>query len=94
MEPLEILTVGYIIGIVWGLYLKISIVPILFLCIGALLLYKRKIKATLLWYLVIAIILAFISNIQINTQENKFNNLYNGLDEIKVVRNSCKQCKS
>lgn len=33
MRPIIIMTVGYITGIIWGLYLKINIVPIILLII-------------------------------------------------------------
>lgn len=92
MRPLIIITVGYIIGIIWGLYLKISIAPIIFLFGGiSLIFYKKNIKSkkiiskSFVFYLIISAILAIISNWQIIYLENKFENLYKGKEEVNVI---------
>lgn len=71
-RPLILITVGYITGILWGLYLKINIVPIIFLLLGGVIWKYKKCKL----YIVIAIILAFISNTQIKILEQKYKILY------------------
>lgn len=86
MQPLIWITVGYITGFIWGLYLKINIVPIVFLLIvGAILFLKRKKKIPKYqkeFYLFL--IFMIISNLQIISLENKFNTLYVELQEIEV----------
>jgi len=99
MRPLIILTVGYITGIIWGLYLRKSIVPILFLCLGGVILANKvKDKSEKIFknkgYFIIAIIFAFISNTQVIKLENKFDKLYQGLSKINVTRSSYRQWKS
>ena len=85
MKPIIILTVGYITGIIWGLYLKINIVPfVCFIILGTYLLNKIK---NIKKYFILFLISLIISNIQINYLENKFNHLYLGLNQIEVTRN-------
>lgn len=85
MKPIIILTVGYITGIIWGLYLKINIVPfVFFIILGTYFLNKIK---NIKKYFILFLISLIISNIQINYLENKFNHLYLGLNQIEVTRN-------
>lgn len=98
MQPLVIIVVGYITGIIWGRYLKTSIAPVIFLLFFTgkiiFILVKNKSKFSFFnkqiskykWYILFALILAFISNIQIMNLENKFNTLYSNLQEVTAVR--------
>ena len=82
---------GYIIGIIWGLYLKVSIVPIFFvfgiiLILGLKFGYVslktiKKYKFLILSFIVFAI----ISNIQILNLENKFNTLYKNIEDVNII---------
>ena len=82
MRPLIIITVGYITGILWGLYLEINIVPIIFIFFfGGIFLIKKKYKL----YLILFTIFILISNLQIKSSENKFNSLYSNLEKIEVT---------
>ena len=87
MQLLVIVTVGYIIGIIWGLYFKISIVPMFFLLVGVLILFIKKIKYLHEFksYFIICVFAIIISKFQIIYLENKFDTLYDGLDTINVV---------
>lgn len=89
---LAFITVGYIIGILWGLYLKVNIVPIIFLCLFGLILLKNKLKIINKYTLSIAILLimVLVSNLQVTNLENKFNTLYKDIEEVQVVRNNNK----
>ena len=88
MQLLILLAVGYITGIIWGLYLKVNIVPIIFLFgLGLILLRKNNLIDKNKSYIVIFIITVFVSNVRINILESKFNNLYKDLNQIEVVRN-------
>lgn len=91
MQLLSLIAVGYITGIIWGLYLKVNIVPIFFLLVLGLTFWgKTKGIDKNKKYIVIFIITVFISNTRINILENKFNNLYKDLDEVEVVRSNYK----
>ncbi len=95
MRPLAVITVGYITGIIWGLYLNISIVPVFFLLIGIFILFNwfggerlRKFiqKAnSKKFYIISFIVFAIISNAQIIYLENKHENLYKGKAEVEIV---------
>lgn len=92
MRPLILITVGYIIGIIWGLYLKVSIAPIIFLFGGIFLIYYKKnikskkiISKSFIFYLIISVIIAIISNWQIINLENKFETLYKGKEEVDII---------
>lgn len=82
--PIVFMTVGYITGIIWGLYLKINIVPIIFLLFGGFYLFSKKLYKLNKYKYGIAILGAFaiIASIQITTLEKKFNILYDGKSEI------------
>ena len=77
MRPIIIMTVGYITGIIWGLYLKINIIPIIFLTILVGILKKDK-KMSIIFFLIFLI----ISNTQINYLENKYKKLYEGINNV------------
>jgi len=91
MRLLIFITVGYITGIIWGLYLKLSIVPIFFICgvifLGSFKLNKRirvkidKNKIPILIFVVFAI----ISNLQITYLENRHDNLYKDKENVKII---------
>ena len=94
-RPIFIILIGYIIGILWGLYLKISIV---FFYIILLILYyisniskfkKKKffhyIKILIKFnVLSLIIISSLISNIIIKFQTKKYQNLYHDGEELKI----------
>ncbi len=93
-RPLIWITVGYIIGIIWGLYLKISIVPIFLLFGGLIFLNKRKyIKIENKFLskfkntncILLFLIFVFISNTQVRYLESKHENLYQDVDTAQVV---------
>lgn len=93
-RPIIIITISYLIGILWGLYLKINITPFIFVIIIIYRViktkYRPKIKCikTLLYkknYIYInvgLIILIFVANF-IQYKENKYNKLYSNLNEIE-----------
>lgn len=92
MRPLIFIAVGYITGIIWGLYLKLSIVPILFIFGIIVLLYKLKIiklnnrlNNKILISISLFLIFALISNIKITKVENNHNNLYKGLEDVEII---------
>ena len=94
-RPIFIILIGYIIGILWGLYLKISIV---FFYIFLLILYyisniskfkKKKffhyIKILIKFNVLLLIIISsLISNIIIKFQIKKYQNLYHDGEELKI----------
>lgn len=94
-RPIFIILIGYIIGILWGLYLKISIV---FFYIFLLILYyisniskfkKKKffhyIKILIKFNVLLLIIISsLISNIIIKFQTKKYQNLYHDGEELKI----------
>lgn len=49
-----IMTVGYITGCIWGLYLDLNIIPIVFLCIFVL--YKSKNRGYVLAFVIFMLI--------------------------------------
>ncbi len=98
MQPLVILVVGYITGLIWGRYLKTNITPVIFLLFLAFSLIsnkagkskKRDKKSRYKFrgipkYIIISLIFAIVSNIQIMYLENRFNTLYINIKEIKLV---------
>lgn len=76
-RPLIIITVGYITGILWGLYLKINIVPFCLILLGGVILIKKENKKIL----IIFIIIIFISNIQVKVLEEKHSSLYSDIEK-------------
>ncbi len=89
MQPIIFITVGYIVGIIWGLYLNTSIAPVIFFIIGAFFLFLKKSRKLIKYKYIITImgLIAIISNAQIMSLEKKFDKLYFGKEEIKVTRN-------
>ena len=112
-RPLAIVAIGYIIGIVWGLYcgcsialLYSSLTPIAILF---KLIYKKKKKFKLFSFkryfryikiilnfnvVVLIIISSLISNTITINQNQRYNNLYNDVNEIQLTRNYNKQWKT
>lgn len=83
-RPILIATIGYIIGIIWELYFKISIVPFFIINSIIYVIFNKKI---LKYKQIIILILIFfiISNIQIKQLNKKYDTLYNNLEEVKIV---------
>ena len=80
------ITIAWIFGIIWGLYLKISIVlfviPLIFLCIYL----EIKKKVGLKRVIVLFLISALISNIKITLLEKGFNEKYQNIGEnVEIV---------
>ena len=73
-RPILIALMGYIIGIIWELYFRINIAPIIFVLIIAIILDKKHRKMFIL-----IIIAMLISNIQTNTLNTKFDKLYTNI---------------
>ena len=91
-RPIFIITIGYIIGILWGLYFKISIV-FLYLIFFIIYIFSRKFKHTFFRYLkliiklnifITIIISSFISFIVVKKMNNKFETLYQNMTDIKL----------
>lgn len=87
MRPLLFITVGYITGIIWGLYLKINMVPIIFLIILVSIIICKKIKKYKIG-IILFIISLIISYFQINYLENKHDRLYLGISDVEIIRSS------
>ena len=98
MRPTIIIVVGYITGLIWGRYLKTSIAPVIFLLfLGIYLISNRSSKLEkrdsnwisklkeIRKYIIISLIFAIVSNIQIMYLENRFNTLYINIKETKLV---------
>lgn len=92
-RPLLLITVGYITGIIWGLYLETNIASIIFLVAvgGYIFLKKRNIISKYKVHIMVFIFCAILSNIQINYLENRFDTLYANIKDVKVVRNCNKR---
>lgn len=91
-RPIFVITIGYIIGILWGLYFKISIV-FLYLIFFIIYIFSRKFKHTFFRYLkliiklnifITIIISSFISFIVVKKMNNKFETLYQNMTDIKL----------
>ncbi len=89
-RPLIWITVGYITGIIWGLYLKESIAPIFLLFGGIFILF---IKTGIInfncikeykFFIISFIVFSIISNIQINYLQNKYYTLYKSIENEKI----------
>lgn len=87
MRPLIFMTVGYIIGFIWGLYFNINIVPIIFLLIFIIYAFRKKIVKLEKYKtnIVLFIVFMIISNIQTLYLENKFSTLYQDNQEIELI---------
>ena len=79
-RPVLVAVIGYIIGILWGLYLKFSIVPLLFILIILCIIKKKYSKL-----IIILTITILISNIQVNYLNNKYENLYSDEEEYIII---------
>ena len=91
-RPIFVITIGYIIGILWGLYFKISVV-FLYLIFFIIYIFSRKFKHTFFRYLkliiklnifITIIISSFISFIVVKKMNNKFETLYQNMTDIKL----------
>lgn len=112
-RPLLVVVVGYIIGIVWGLYCNCSI-ALLYAIITVFYIllklfskphkklklfsfkrYFRYIKIYLTFSVISGIIIfSLISNIIIQNQNKKYNNLYKNINEVNltgVIVSNCKE---
>lgn len=111
-RPLLVVTVGYIIGIVWGLYCKCSIAllyAIITICYMLRKLLDKKQKKLKLFsfkryfryikmYLTfntisVIIISSFISNIIIQHQNEKYDNLYSNISDVNLIGVIVSNCK-
>lgn len=77
--------VGYITGLIWGLYLKISIVPLIFIALLGIYFVRKIRNRTNKLYTIIAIIITIISNLYISHLEYKFDNLYKGINNMQGI---------
>lgn len=102
-RPIFIIVIGYIIGILWGLYLQISIVPFYFLLLAIYIIIKlpyhkkkfkifsikryfRYIKLIFKADIILTIIISsFISNIILKFSDNKYENLYSGIEDLDIT---------
>ena len=87
MRPLIFITVGYITGFIWGLYFNMNIVPIIFLSIFLIYLFRKKLSKLERHKINIFLMIIFmiISNIRILYLENKFNTLYKEAQQIEII---------
>ena len=77
-----IITLAFIAGIIWGLYLKISIAPFLILLLILAILFKIKNKTLIILF----IIFCFISNLYISKLEDGYENKYKDiLGDVTIV---------
>lgn len=89
-RPILIIILGYIIGIIWGVYIKTAILPILILY-PMYSIISKKTKHTYLRYyikkstILILIISSIISNITTIYLNNKYNNLYSNLEKVNLI---------
>lgn len=84
-RPILIAVIGYIIGIIWGLYFKTNIIPIIFiLLISIPITYKIK-KNKYRNIIILIAITAIISNIQVIYLNKKYNTMYIKNQEYKVI---------
>lgn len=76
-----IITLAFIIGIIWGVYLKISILPFL-IFLGILAIFYSSRRKSIILFL----IFCFISNIYISSLENNFTTKYQNIyGEVTIV---------
>ncbi len=79
-RPVLVAVIGYIIGILWGLYLKFSIVPLLLIFLIIFFIKKKYRKL-----IILIAIATLISNVQVNFLNNKYENFYTDGEEYKIV---------
>ena len=86
MRPFMFITVGYITGILWGLYLKMSIVPIFFIffLVGFVIIKLNIVKNDLVRdnknIILLFAIFAILSNIRILNLEKRYDILYKDIE--------------
>jgi len=85
---LLIFTVGYIIGILWGLYFKINMVFFYAISVICTILLKKFNKNIPKQLLIIIIVSFTISNIYVNLKNNKYNQIYKLFDNKEVAVNA------
>lgn len=89
-RPIFIITIGYIIGILWGLYFRISIallyvVFFIIYIITKILNQKEILKKVIKLNIIMTIIISsLISNLIINKLNNKYETLYKDKEELKL----------
>ena len=79
-RPVLVAVIGYIIGILWGLYLKFSIVPLLLFFLIIFFIKKKYRKL-----IILIVIATLVSNIQINYLNNKYEKIYTDGEEYKII---------
>lgn len=102
-RPILIIVIGYIIGIIWGLYFKVSIVLFHAILIAIYVIiniqYKKKkfrilsikryfryLKMIFKINIILMIIISsFISNMIIKVQNQKYETVYKGIEDIKLT---------
>ena len=99
-RPILVAIIGYIIGILWGLYFKFSIVPFYILIIAMYFIFRKPQKKFKLISIsryiryfklivdekaiLILIIFSMISNTIISYQNNQYENIYKDGQNIKI----------
>lgn len=89
-RPILIITIGYILGIISGIYLKIPIIPIIFLYPIYNLYYKKTKNIYIKFYfkksvVLILILSSIFSNLITINLNNKYKNLYNNVENVNVI---------
>lgn len=89
-RPILIIMIGYIIGILWGVYLKITILPIIFLYPIYYLYQKKSRNCYLKFYLkksvlIILIISSLFSNLIVMYLNKKYDLLYSNIDNVSLI---------
>lgn len=92
-RPIVIITIGYIIGIIMGLYLKINMALFVFFCLVVIyviylifLKYLHPHAKFNKWIYLFAIIIVFISCSIVLVKENRFKTLYFETDETQLFQ--------
>ena len=87
-RPILVVTIGYILGVIWGLYFKISIVFLYILIISLLIILKksrrvyRYVKLFLSINVILClIIMSFLSNSYIKLLNKRYDTLYKNVKE-------------
>ncbi len=92
-RPVLAVLIGYIIGIIWGCTFKISIVPFWLIFLLLFLIqknkkYKTKRLLRIIFNINVIIVIAIfsiLSNTIVIIQNNKYENLYNEIEEVEVI---------
>lgn len=78
-KPILIILIGYIIGIIWGIYFNISI---FFIFLSVIAIYLKKKEKTKI--LLLIVISALISNISVNILENQYKTKFQNIENIET----------